>query len=292
MRLLAALAWATTAYLVVGLLTGHTLRPRQRHRVRSARFETWLRQSGSGVAPSQFIAVSAGAALLTFLVVWALAGAAPVALVPAAAVATAPRTWFERQRLRTGRDRLRAWPDALRDLVAHLEGSMALHPALVELGRSGPEPLRPVWRRYAALASALDQRAALEAIRNDLAAPVSDRIVEVLIVASEQGTGVVLDLLRDLAETTTDDIRLAEAVETAQLEQKIEARAVAVLPFVVLVMLTSRSADYRDFYSSAIGVVVILVGAAMTAVGSLVIRRLSRVREETRVLVGPSAGAA
>ena len=66
--------------------------------------------------------------------------------------------------------------------------------------------------------------------------------------------------------------------------------AVSLLIFVVLVLLTSRSADYRDFYSSPIGVVVILLGSGMTAVGSLVIRRLSRVREETRVLVGPSAG--
>jgi tight adherence protein B len=290
-RLLAALAWATTAYLGVGVLTGHAPRTLRRRRVRKARFETWLHQAGSGATPIQFLTVSAGAALLTFLVVWALAGAAPVAIVPALAVATAPRAWFERQRQRTGRERLRAWPDALRDLVAHLEGSVALHPALLELGRSGPEPLRPVWRRYGALASALDQRAALEAMRNDLASPVSDRILEVLIVAAEQGPAVVLDLLRDLAETTTDDIRLAEAVETSQLEQRIEARAVAVLPFVVLVMLTSRSEDYRDFYRSGIGVVVIVIGAAMTAVGSMVIRRLSRVREETRVLVGPAVGA-
>lgn len=291
MRLLAALAWAVTAYLVVGLLTGHTPEALRRPRVASKRFQSWLFQAGVSVSPAQFLGVSAGGGALTFLVVWALAGAAPVALVPAVAVATIPRSWFARQRVRRQRERLAAWPDTLRDLLAHLESSMPLHTALIELGHSGPEPLRPTWRRYGVLASALDHRAALEAIRNELADPVSDRIIEVVLVAHEQGSAVVLDLLRDLADSTTDDIRLLETIETAQLETRIEARAVAVLPFVVLVMLTSRSPDYRDFYSSALGVVVIVVGAVMTLLGSLAIQRLGRVRDETRVLVGPTGGS-
>lgn len=290
MRLLAALAWGLTAYLVVGLLTGHTPQVLRRRRMENRRFQSWLYQAGVSVSPAQFLAVSAGGALLTFLVVWALAGAAPVALVPAAAVATIPRGWFARQRSRRQRDRLAAWPDTIRDLLAHLESSVPLHAALIELGRSGPEPLRPTWRRYGVLASALDHRAALEAIRNELADPVSDRVIEVVLVAHEQGSAVVLDLLRDLADSTTDDIRLLETVETAQLETRIEARAVAVLPFVVLVMLTSRSPDYRAFYSSALGVVVIIVGAVMTLLGSIAVQRLGRVREETRVLVGPTTG--
>lgn len=290
MRLLAALAWGLTAYLVVGLLTGHTPQALRRRRVETRQFQSWLYQAGVSVSPAQFVAVSAGGALLTFLVVWALAGAAPVALVPAAAVATIPRSWFARQRSRRQRERLAAWPDTIRDLLAHLESSMPLHAGLIELGRSGPEPLRPTWRRYGVLASALDHRAALEAVRNELADPVSDRVIEVVLVAHEQGSAVVLDLLRDLADSTTDDIRLLETVETAQLETRIEARAVAVLPFVVLVMLTSRSPDYRAFYSSALGVVVIVVGAVMTLLGSIAVQRLGRVREETRVLVGRTAG--
>lgn len=291
MRLLAALAWGTTAYLLVGMLTGHTPRPLRRARVRSKTFQTWLLQAGTGVTPAQFVAVSIAGALATFLVVWALAGAAPVALVPAVAVGTLPRGWFARQRDRRTRERLAAWPDALRDLLSKLEASTPLHPALVSLATTGPEPLRPVWHRYRSLSSALEHRAALEAIRRELADPVSDRVIEVLLVAHEQGTGVVLDLLRDLAETTTDDIRLLETIETAQLEHRIEARVVAILPFVVLVLLTSRSDDYREFYSTPLGVVVIVVGAILTLVGTLIIQRLGRIREETRVLVGPGTPA-
>lgn len=239
MRLLAALAWALTAYLVVGLLTGHTPEALRRRRVPARRFQSWLYQAGTGVSPMQFLTVTGGGALLTFLVVWALAGAAPVAFVPAAAVAMIPKSWFARQRAQRQRDRLAAWPDTLRDLLAHLESSMPLHAALVELGHSGPEPLRPTWRRYGVLASALDHRAALEAIRNELADPVSDRVIEVVLVAHEQGSAVVLDLLRDLADSTTDDIRLVDSVDPRRLGRQEQGRAgtpvlIAALPRVAV----------------------------------------------------------
>src|SRR5207249_4258683 len=113
-----------------------------------------------------------------------------------------------------------------------------------------------------------------------LADPVSDRIIEVLLVAHEQGASVAIDALRDLAASTTADLRLAEEIQTAQLEQKIEARAGVVLPFVVLVLLCSSSPPYREFYASPGGWLVILVGAAMSLAGAIVIDRLGRLPVE------------
>lgn len=287
MRLLAALAGATFAYLLVGALTGHLPRGLTRPRSRRSRLlAAWLHQAGAGVSPAQFVGVSATAGVVTFVILWAVSGAAPVALVPAVTVAALPGAWFTRQRGRLARDRLAAWPDALRDLVAHLEAPMSLHRGLVELARSGPEALRPTWRRYEGLTAALDYRAALEAIRDDLAEPVSDRIIEVLLVAHEQGTGVVIDILRQLADATAQDLRLLEEIETAQLEQRIEANAAAVLPFAVLVLLCASSLPYREFYGSAGGTLVITLGAAMTLGGRAVIRRLGRLPTEERVLTG------
>lgn len=287
MRLLAALAGGTFAYLLVGALTGHLPRAltaprRRRQRVLSA----WLHQAGVSVSPSQFLGASASAGIVTFVVLWAVSGAAPVALVPAAVVAALPGTWFARQRGQLGRERLAAWPDALRDLVAHLEAPMSLHRGLAELGRTGPRALRPTWRRYEALTAALDYRAALEAIRDDLADPVSDRVIEVLLVAHEQGAKVVVDILRQLAEATAQDLRLVEEIDTAQLEQRIEANAAAVLPFAVLVLLCASSVPYREFYGSAGGAVIIVFGAGMTLVGRAVIRRLGRLPTEERVFTG------
>ncbi len=289
MTLLAALSGGVFVYLFVGFLTGNMPRSltRRRRRRRSQRLG-WLDQANVAVTPRQFVAVSAAAAIVTFLVVWALSGALPVALVPALAIGGLPRIWFARQAQRGSEERVAAWPDALRDLVAHLEAPMSLHRGLVELGRSGPEPLRGAWRRYARLTAALDHRAALNAVKSELADPVSDRIVEVLQVAHEQGAGVAIDVLRDLAEATGKDIRLREEIETAHLERRIEARAAVVLPFAVLVLLCSTSEPYRDFYSSIGGFVVIVVGSGMVMVGMTLIRRLGRLPIETRVLATPA----
>lgn len=292
MTLLAALSGAVFVYLLVGMLTGNTPRSFTGRRRRRSDALGWLHQAEVAVTPSQFVAVSGAAATVTFVLVWVLSGAVPVALVPALAVAALPRLWFVRQAQRGADQRVAAWPDALRNLVAHLEAPMSLHRGLVELGRSGPEPLRTPWRRYERLTGALDHRTALEAVKGDLADPVSDRIVEVLQVAHEQGAGVVIDVLRDLADATSKDIRLREEIETAQLERRIEARAAVVLPFAVLVLLCSTSEPYRDFYSSLGGLVVIVVGSAMALVGMTVINRLGRLPIEARVLATPaSAGA-
>jgi Flp pilus assembly protein TadB len=238
------------------------------------------------VGPAQFAGVSAGIAFCSFLAVWAVSGAAPVAVVPALVIGTLPRAWYARQRARLVRERMSAWPEALRDLVAHLDAPMSLHRSLLELGRSGADPFGGVWRRYATLTAALDTRAALEALREHLADPVSDRIFEVLLVAHEQGASVTVDVLRDLAAATTADLRLAEQIETAQLEQKIEARSCVVLPFVVLILLCSSAEPYREFYASPAGWMVIAAGAVMALGGTAVIDRFGRLPAEERVLAG------
>ncbi|HUP70368.1 MAG TPA: type II secretion system F family protein [Acidimicrobiales bacterium] len=286
MRLLAGLSGAVSVYLLVGLLTGHAPRSLTRRRSRPRPEDSRLRQAGLSVTSTQFFAASVLAAGVTLMVVWVLSGAWTVGLAPALAVATLPRAWLAREAKRIAERRVAAWPDALRDLVSRLEAPMSLHRGLVELGRTGPEPLRAAWQRYERLTAALDHRAALQAVQAELADPVSDRVITVLLVAHEQGSGVVLDVLRELADATAKDVRLHDEIETAQLERRIEARAAVVLLFGVLVLLCSSSPPYRDFYSTAAGLMVIFVGSAMALAGMAVISRLGRLPVERRVLVG------
>jgi hypothetical protein len=64
---------------------------------------------------------------------------------------------------------------------------------------------------------------------------------------------------------------------------KLNARAVLVMPWLVLVALTIRGGAFRDFYSSTAGLVVVLVGAALCTIGAWWIGRLGRSHEEQRV---------
>ncbi len=217
-----------------------------------------------------------------------LTGVPALAIMAGGLGAMVPILIVGRRSARNARRRARAWPDALRDLTTRLRSGSSLHVALLELGGSGPLPLRPAFVRYATLAAALDHRAALETVRSELADPRSDRIIEVLLVAFDQGTRVVIDVLEDLARSAVDDVNLLADIETAQLEVTLEARGAAVLPFVVLGILCSGSSGYRAFYASGAGTVVVLVGFALTLSGLGLIARLGRVHDEPRVLIeGP-----
>lgn len=290
MRLAAALAAAVFAYLAVGRLLGRTPpRVRWRGGRRAAarpRAQAWLDQAGAEVSPAQFWAVSVLGGGLAFVVVAGVTGTTTVALLPAVGVAGLPRAYYAGVRRNRARQRTRAWPDALRHLAASLATPLSLHQALVALGHSGPPPLRPPFERYARLAAALDQRAALQAVREDLADAVSDRVLDVLIVAVDQGPAIVMDLLADQARITSLDLALVEHIESRQLLDRLSARGVLVLPYFLLMMLCASVPEYRAFYGTAGGAVVVAVGVALSFGGMAIVRRQARIPGEERVF-GP-----
>ena len=291
MRLLAALAAGVFAYLAVGYLFGHAppriglrARPRASRRPRA---QQWLDQAGAEVNPRQFWAVSVLCGAVAFVLVAAVTGAPAVALLPAVAVAGLPRTYYASARKSRARQRARAWPDALRHLAASLATPLSLHQSLVALGRTGPVPLRPAFLRYARLSAALDQRAALQAVREDLADAASDRVLDVLIVAVDQGPSLILDLLADQARITTLDLELIEHIESRQLLDRLSARGVLVLPYLLLILVCASVPEYQAFYSAPQGVFVLALGVALSFAGMAVVRRQAAIPGEERVF-GPA----
>jgi hypothetical protein len=69
---------------------------------------------------------------------------------------------------------------------------------------------------------------------------------------------------------------------------RINARAVVVLPWLVLVALTVRPGPFRDFYRSPGGVVTLVLAGVLTAVGVFALGRLGQEPAEERVF-GPQA---
>ena len=288
---LAAICAGVAAYLGVGYLVGYVpdrlkVAPLTRRPGPKPRRQEWLNQAGVPVTPQQFWTTSTVAGAITFFFVMLLTALPVVAIGPAVGVALLPRFYFAQQRRRLARARLEAWPEALRSIIASVSSSMSLHQALVALATTGPTQLRPTFSRYAQLSYTLDSKTALEVIREELADPVSDRVMEDLLLAIEQGPSVVVDILRDLAASTVEDLQVLDRVETSHLEQKLTARAVFVLPFLFLLILTYRDGPGRDFYGTGVGVAVIVVGTAMSLVGMLIVNRLGRLPDEPRVFAG------
>jgi tight adherence protein B len=280
---LAAISASVCVYLATGAAFG-ALPARTRARRQGGprfRFQT-ERPSGGGA-----LGWSAAVFVPTLAAGTALSGTVRVAVVPALLLAAVPIIRRGRQRHRRRAEIQSAWPDGLRHLVASVRSGRTLPHAVGELAATGPPALRVALEAFPRLLRLLGFAAALESIRARVADPTTDRVIEVLLVAHEAGGVLTADILEDLAVATTADLRAAEEILTAALEQHLNARVVFVLPWLVLVLLTAAEGAYRDFYrSTSAGLFVIGFGAVLTTSGALLVRRLGAVEIEERVLAG------
>jgi tight adherence protein B len=289
--LAAALAGLCTALLAARAVGVRWVRLRVSEPTTSSRQAAWLAQAGSELTPLQFWLGSLGGGLVTLALIGVATGAVAVAAVPAATVASLPRAHLARRRAARAAALQRAWPDGLRDLVASIAAGASISQALDHLAAHGPEVLRAVFVRYPSLRRTLGTVAALEVIREEQADPTTDRVIEVLVLAHERGGTIVRTVLEDLTAATTRDVRALEEIRTEGLEMRLNARSVVILPWLVLVLLCIRPGPFRDFYASARGVPVLVIGALMSAFGAGIVRRLGRIDDEPRVF-GRASGDA
>jgi tight adherence protein B len=289
MTFLAALAVGAFCALLAGHLVGQPVQWRSwgGPSRRSTSPELWLAQAGAGVSPVQFVVGSAAVGIGAFAATYFVTGTALVALVPALAAASLPRAYFGHRRATRLRALQRAWPDGLRDVGASIAAGHSLTHALTTLADTGPPALRDAFARFPVRARMLGTVPALEVVQAELADPTSDRVIEVLILATERGGPIVKQILEDLVVATTRDVKVLDEIESEGLEMKINGRAVLVMPWLVLVALTLRDGPFRAFYRSPAGLVVVLVGALLSLLGSWWISRLGRAHEERRVFGDP-----
>jgi tight adherence protein B len=257
--------------------------PRRAFAPRRANHRLWLQQAGAGLTPLRFWAGSGAAGFVALLALVTVTGSVLVAVVPAIAVGLLPRAYFARRRRLRMRQVQAAWPDGLRDIGASIAAGRSLTQAVNALAANGPPALREAFARFPELARMLGTGPALEVVKEELADPTSDRVIEILLLAHERGGPIVREILDDLVDATTRDLKLLDALETEGLEMRINARAVVVLPWLVLVALTARPGPFRAFYRSSGGFATLLVAAVLTGVGMFVLSRLGRDDEEERV---------
>lgn len=286
MILAASLLTAIAAYAVVGQLTGNPVRPWPARTAGPdvSRGRLWLTQAGSRLTILQFLGLSAGAGFVALVMVTAMTGAWWIAAVPAVAASLLPRIHYTRRRNERLRQLRQAWPDALRDLLASIAAGSTLLSALYDLSDRGPAPLRPAFARFRLMSRMMGLVPALEMTKEELGDPVSDRVIEVLVLAYEHGGGLVAEVLRDLVGEITDDLRLDAEIRSDGTEQRIESWVVLVIPWLLLLFLSTSSEEYRAYYRSADGLVVVTVAAVWSLVGVLLMKRISRSVSEHRVL--------
>ena len=285
MRLLIALAGGFTSFMVAGLLLGvaptfnRPTRPRRR-----GRLARWLAQVGSPLTPVHFVAASAGIGLAAWAALALLMGEGFSSFFPAVAC-TGYLAWtYERRRRERLRDIAEAWPDAIRHLLSYVRSGSTIPLAVNALATQGPLPLRSVFEGWAERSRLLGFATALETVREQLADPTSDRVIEVLLIANEWGGELVVTVLSDLANEITEDLRTDRAIRAEGTTQRIESWVVGVVPWLLLVYLTASQGAYRTFYQSGTGRLVVLAAGIWWAMGLIVLRAIKKRDTEVRVL--------
>lgn len=288
MRALAALAGGTFVYLVMAMFlrVAPNLEMPKKAKPQVSPRQLWLIQAGSELTPRQFAGGSLAAGVGAFLFFWLITQSPVIAFVPAVAVGFLPRAYFSRERQRRLVQVQQAWPDGIRDILAHVSSGATLARAVESLATEGPEALQTAFSRFPLQARMFGVVAALEIVKEELADPTSDKVIEVLILAHDYGGDLVQEVLRDLVDAITEDLRTLDDIRTAGFEQRIESFLVVIVPWAVLLLLATVPEDYRAFYRSSTGQVVVIIGAVWSAFGLLVMKLLSRDRGERRVLGG------
>ncbi|MGN7862158.1 type II secretion system F family protein [Microbacterium sp. 22303] len=215
-------------------------------------------------------------------VAWLTTATAAFALVIAVAGAVIPLVFLRSRRQRLLRLRRGLWPDVCDLLIASIRVGMPLPDAVAGLEEAAPAPLRPAFAAFARDLHATGRfDAAAVKLKEALADPVGDRIVETLRMAREVGGTELSSVLRALSSSVRAEAALRAEVEARQSWIRGAAVLGAIAPWVILALLLLRP-EGVEAYSSPEGVALILGGAAVSFVAFRVMLRIGRLPEPRR----------
>jgi tight adherence protein B len=251
----------------------------------ASRLSDELAQAGyDAVTPRSLLGACVTAFVLIFLVFAATTKVIPVALCFAMMAAYAP-ILLVRMRARRRRAVMRdLWPDVVDNIGSAVRAGLALPEALSQLTIRGPEELRPAFAAFAEDYRATGRfQECLDRLKERLSDPVADRLIESLRIAREVGGSDLGRLLRTLSAFLREDARTRAELETRQGWTINAARLAVAAPWIVLAMLSTRP-DSLQAYSRPAGVLVLVIGGALSFVAYRLMVRVGRLPEEGRVL--------
>lgn len=258
--------------------------PRERHRRLEQLGDEIVLAGVRGLGPRALIAFSILLSGLVFVLGYAISGVATISFCFAVIAGWTPFA-VVKSRARARRSRLRdVWPDVIDHVHSAVRAGLALPEALVQLGERGPEELRPHFVEFAH-----DYRAsgrftdALDWLKDRLADPVADRLVEALRIARDVGGNDLGRVLHTLSVFLREDAHARAELEARQSWTVNSARLAMAAPWAVLLLLATRGSTL-EAYGTPTGAFVLAVGAGLSVVAYRLMITIGRLPEEQRVL--------
>jgi tight adherence protein B len=248
-----------------------------------ARLRDRLARAGLDRVPlPAFFAVSCTTAVAGFAVGSALSGVMAVAVAASLTGLAAPYLaagWRARSARKAHRG---AWPDVVDHLVSAVRSGSSLPDAVATLSRAGPPDLRSAFAAFEHDYGATGNfSVSVDALKERLADPTADRILEILRMSREVGGSELTAVLRNLSSYLRQEAAIRGEAEARQSWVVNAAKLAVAAPWLVLVLLSTRP-EAAAAYNSAGGAVLIAGGVAVSVLAYRVMMRVARLPEERR----------
>jgi Flp pilus assembly protein TadB len=196
----------------------------------TGRFQDWATQAGvRGVRLWQVVAVCGGAGVAVGMAVLVLTRSLWLGLAFAGLAGWLPLGALRARRRRRLRELGEVWPDAIDNLASGVRAER------------GPETLRAPFARFADDYHANGRfGTALDRLKDELADPTADRVVEALRLAREVGGSELGRTLRTLSGFLRDEQRVRKELEARQTWVVVAARMAFATPWAVLLLLATK----------------------------------------------------
>lgn len=261
-------------------------RPRRRApRDRRNRLDQLLVAAGApGVAGWQVVALSVASFAVGAVVMLAVSGVAAIGLLFGLMSGSAPVAVLRGRAARRRRDHAALWPDAVDHLTSAVRAGLSLPDALIQLGERGPEGLREPFVQFGHDYQASGRfHQALDLLKDRLADPTGDRVVEALRIARDVGGGDLGRVLRSLSGFLREDQRTRGEIEARQSWTVTGARLAVAAPWIVLLLMCFQG-DVVRRYATTTGLVVLGGGAVACVVAYRLMVAIGRLPSERRIL--------
>ena len=176
-----------------------------------------------------------------------------------------------------------ACPELIDILISGVQSGLSLNECLVGLAQRGPVIFKSEFGEFAEQVYAHgDFNRALTDVKESLAHPSVDLIIEALLIARELGGTELLTILRLLGKFIREDLALRREIEVKQSWIKNSAHLSAAAPWILLLLLSTQPTTSKAF-STPTGVLILCTGLGMTAVAYLWMNSLSRIPTPQRI---------
>lgn len=249
-------------------------------------FTTPQRTVSLDLAPVRRRLPELGSGIAGFAVTYLVTGSLFISICLGIMAGTIPGLWREAV-ARRRREALRAaWPEVLDEVVSGVRAGLGVGEALAQVSVRGPAAVRPQLLEFALHLRAVGRLdPCLDELKDNLADPMADRIIESVRLAHDLGGRDLAGMLHTLASLVREDNRTRGELLARQSWTVNGARIAAVAPWLVLLLLVTRPGTIES-YSTPAGAAVLIGGLVATIVAYALMVRLGKLPEESRILAG------